>query len=456
MPANELEVTQTLATYVAQGTFEALPPPVVEIIKNSLLDGLAVALAGSLEPASRKILAFVQEQGGTARSSVIGSGIRTSPVNAALANGVLVHALDYDDGIQIFSFHATSVMLPTIFALGEAEGLSGKEAIASFAYGLETAAALFRSANRREYDLGWHRTSTVGTLASAAAASKVLGLDPDQTQMALGIGASQASGIRQNFGSMTKPLHSGLAARNGVMAALLAKSDFTSDAHSLEGKLGLCNVLFGAENYRPELIIESLTHPFDYISAIRIKKYPACGQNTRPIDAMLALIREYDIRPEDIEQVECGVSPTVMNTLFHSRPSTGLEGKFSLEFCLAAALIDRSVGLDHFTNERVRDPAVQRIIAKIGKYPDPSVPHSGGKGPTVTIRLINGRELSRRVDMPEGQPYMPASRAEQIAKYRDCAKRIIPEKQLEACLELMENLEQVDDIRRIMETVTVF
>jgi len=452
--SNDLHATEALATYTVESDFQDLPSEVVTAVKASMLDGLAVGLAGSVETVGKIITSFIQDLGGTPQSSVIGARFRTAAPHAALANGAMIHALDYDDGLQIFSFHCTSVLLPTVLALGEVRGLSGKGAITAFAFGLEVAAALFRAANRHDYDIGWHRTATIGTLASAAAGAKVLGLDLYQTRNALGIAASQSSGIRQNFGTMTKPFHSGMAARNGVTAAMLAQRGLTADLNILEAKLGFCNVFYGDGNFQPTKIAESLSHPFEYISAIRIKRYPCCGQNTRPVDALLSLIHENDIQAQEVEHVECGVNPSVMNILIHSNPTTGLEGKFSLEFCLAVALLDRKVGLDQFTDDRVNDPLVREMIKKIRKWPDPTVPHSGGKGPTVTVRLRDGREYSRRIDMPEGQPWAPSTKQEQIAKYHDCAKRVLSAEQAEVGLELIQNLEEVEDIRRVMAVIS--
>lgn len=454
MPANGLDPTEAVATAVVEGRFRDLPPAAVDAIKSSMLDGLGVAMAGSVEPLGKTITAFVKELGGSPRATVLGSGLRTSPPNAALANGAMIHALDYDDSLQTFSFHFSSFLLPTVLALGEPEGISGRQAITAFAFGLETAVAVFRAAtSRRDYDLGWHRTSTVGTLGSAAAGAKVLGLDVPQTRMALGMAASQASGIRQNFGTMTKPLHSGIAARNGVTAALLAQRGFTADPDILEGKLGFCKVFFGEGHYEPANVAASLARPFDYISSIRIKKYSCCGQNARPIDAMLSLVNEHDIRPEQVEHVECGINPSVMNILLHSNPATGLEGKFSLEFCLAVALLDRKVVLDHFADERVNDPRVRALIRRISKHPDPTVPHSGGKGPTVTVHMIDGREYSRRIDMAEDQPWPAPTEQEKIAKYKDCARRVLDDQKTETCLRLMQNLEEVKDIRQVIASI---
>lgn len=455
MPANGLEPTEALATYIVEGEFRDLPSAMVDAAKASILDSLGVAMAGAVEPLGKTITGYVKELGGNPQSTVLGTGLRTSPPNAALANGAMIHALDYDDSLQIFSFHFSSFLLPTILALGEDQGISGKQFITAFAFGLETAVAVFRAAtSRRDYDLGWHRTATVGTLASAAAGAKVLELDVHQTRMALGMAASQAAGIRQNFGTMTKPLHSGLTARNGVTAAMLAQRGFTADSNILEGKLGFCNVFYGVGHYELANIGASISHPFDYVSSIRIKKYSCCGQNARPIDAMLALANDHDIRPEQVAHVECGINPSVMNILVYSNPTTGLEGKFSLEFCLAVALLDRKVVLGDFTDERVNDPRVREVIRKISKYPDRTVPHSGGRGPIVTVRLLDGREYSRRIDMGEDQPWPAPTQEEKIAKYRDCAKRVLDDQKIEACLKLIQNLEEVKDIRQVIASIS--
>ncbi len=456
MPIEGLKPTAAIATAVVEGRYENLSAEMVDAVKASILDTLGVAMAGAVEPLGKTITAFVSDLGGHPVASVLGSKLRTSPPNAALANGAMIHALDYDDSLQIFSYHFSSFLLPTVLALGEGAGTSGKEAITAFAYGLETAAAVFRAAtSRRDYDIGWHRTCTVGALASAAAASKVLKLDVAQTRMALGMAASQACGLRENFGTMTKPLHSGIAARNGITAAMLAQRGFTADDGVLEGKLGFFKVFYGDGHYDPANVITSLAHPFSYASSMRIKKYPCCGQTARPIDAMIGLAKGHDIKPEQVERIECGINASVMNILIYPNPVTGLEGKFSLEFCLAVALLERKVLLGDFVDARVHDPRVQAMMRKVSKYPDPAVPHHGGKGPTVTVHMKDGSKHALSIDMEEDQPWPPPTLEEKLEKYRDCARRVLPDEKIERCLQLVQRLEDVQDIREIMTAIAV-
>ena len=455
MSQHVVEATEALAGAVVKGRFEDLPGDAVATVKASILDGFGVAMAGSAEPLGKIITAYVRDLGGHPQATVLGSGFRTSPPDAALANGAMIHALDYDDSLQIFSFHFTSFLLPTVLALGEQKGISGKQAITAFAYGLEAAVAVFRAAtSRQDYDRGWHRTATVGTLGAAAAAAKVLELDLAQTRIALGIAASQAAGIRQNFGTMTKPLHSGFTARNGVIAAMLAQRGWTADPGAVEGPLGFCKVFFGDGHYDLAGLHASLSRPFHYVSSIRIKKFSACGQAARPIEAMLALVKEHDIHPEQVERIECGINPSVMNILVHSSPKIGLEGKFSAEFCLAVALLGRKVVVNDFTDARVNEPAVQSLMRKVRKYEDPEVPHHGGKGPTVTVITTDGRKLSRRIDMEEDQPWPAPTERERIEKYRDCAKRVLNERNIQHALELTQNLENLQDIRPLVAAMT--
>jgi 2-methylcitrate dehydratase PrpD len=235
---------------------------------------------------------------------------------------------------------------------------------------------------------------------------------------------------------------------------MLAQRGLTAAPNILEGKLGFCNVFYGEEHYDLANIGASIAHPFDYVSSMRIKKYSSCGQTARPIDAMLALANDHDIHPGQVAHVECGINPSVMNILMYSNPATGLEGKFSLEFCLAVALLDRKVVLGDFTDERVKDPRVREMIRKISKYPDPAVPHSGGTGPIVKVRMLDGREHSRRMDMGEDQPWTAPTDEERIAKYRDCAKRVLNDQKIEACLKLIRNLEEVKDIREVVASVS--
>lgn len=456
MAESKMEPTNALAAHIVQADYDDLPQAMIDAVKASILDTLGVAMAGAVQPAGKTVVDHIRDLGGTPLATVLGTNLRSSPPNAALANGTMIHALDYDDSLQIFSFHFSSFLLPTVLALGERDGISGKQFITAFSIGLDAAVAVFRAAtSRRDYDLGWHRTATVGTLGSAAAGAKVLGLDVHQTRMALGIATSAAAGIRQNFGTMTKPLHSGFTARSGVTAAMLAHRGLTADANALEGKLGFCSVFFGAGHYDVSNIVDSIAHPYDYVRSMRIKKYPCCGQNMRPIDTMLALVREHDIRPEQVVSVECGINPSVMNILMYSDPKTGLEGKFSAEFCLAVALLDRKVVLGDFTDERVNDPRVREMMRKVTKHPDPTVPHSGGRGPIVTLRLADGREYSRRIDLDADQPWLAPTREERIAKYRDCAAHLLDDKKIDVCLELVEHLDELPDIRHLTSAISL-
>ena len=296
-------------------------------MKRVSLDCLGAALAGYSHPIGKIITDFVKESGGSPKATVIGAGFKTSPHEAALANGTMAHALDYDDYSLVLAGHPSVSLLPSILAIGEDRGISGKKVLTAYIVGFEIESKLGAGVNFRHYELGWHATCTLGTLGAAAACSSILGLDIEKTRMALGIAASEASGLRQNFGTMTKPFHAGLSARNGVIAALLAEKGFTADKNILEAEFGFCNLFCGKGEYDSERITSNLGNPFAIFEpGISIKPYPSCGGTHTALDAMLYLAKENDINPSDVEEIGVDVPELLPRVLIHSNPKTGLEG----------------------------------------------------------------------------------------------------------------------------------
>ena len=447
-----MTATARFADFITATTFESIPKQVVAAAKKFFLDGLGVSLGGCGEEVSRNISSFVRELGGEPLATVIGSGFKTFPHHAALANGTIAHALDYDDVALDWVGHPTAPVLPAVLALAEAHHRSGKEAVAAYIVGVEVESKLGNAIGMGHYSLGWHATATMGTLGAAAASANILRLDRHKTQMALGIAASLLGGLRQNFGTMTKPLHAGSAARNGVVAAMLAEKGFTADEGILEAPLGLAHVL-GAEGDLDEMAA-ALGRPFHFVSpGIGLKLYPCCAETHRCIDAILYLIREHNLRPEQVEAVEsitCDLAPQI---LIHSRPRTPLEGKFSMEFCMAIALLDGEVGLEQFVPEKLADPRCQELVSRVSYiFPEEMRGVAGLTLPqAVRVRLKDGREYLRQVAHARGEPENPPGDDDVSAKFRQCAGSVLPAEQVEQCLQWALALEELDDIARLME-----
>ena len=342
--------------------------------------------------------------------------------------------------------------------LGEELKASGEELIAAYVIGAEVWAKL--SGVVPELHLkGWHPTCVLGTVGAAAIAAKLLKLDVDKTTMALGIACSEASGLTRNFGTMTKPLHAGHAAMNGIMAALLVKEGITASRNILEGEANFQSSFYGKEAGDASRIIENLGAPFAVISpGIGVKKYPSCFFTHRPLDAALHLAGLYDIKPDEVESISCLSSPVVSKMLIYSDPVTALQGKFSAQFAVAAALTDRKFGLAQVVDERVNTPEIKSLMKRItlSIHPDWAQGRDiyDNRADVMTVKLQNGQEYRHEVRTAKGCPENPLTDEELLAKYRECAGLAIKDEAAERCIELVWKLEELQNLDELMQTVS--
>src|SRR5947207_3503435 len=307
----------------------------------AVCDTVGVILAGAPEAAADIIRrTIVAEARGHCR--VLGTGLCASPSDAALANGVAAHAHDYDDMCFVSMAHPSCALVPSILGTGELARASGNAVLDAYIVGFEIECRLGLVMNPRHYhERGWHCTSSIGTLGAAAAAARMLGLDAPSTVHALGIAASLACGLKENIGSMVKPLHAGMAARNGVMAARLAKAGFLASEQSIEGPQGY---LVAMDSQMPASALVDATADLSsrweiLDTGITVKLYPSCAATHPPLDALLGLKRRHHIVAEDIAAIDVEADSMTPRLLIHSRPSTALEAKFSMPFCAAAAIV---------------------------------------------------------------------------------------------------------------------
>ena len=323
-----MDVTAKLAEFVTDLHYEAIPREAVETAKIAVRDGLGVALAGSREEDARIAAEIARQEGAREETSVIGQGFKTSALNGALANGTAAHALDFDHSFTMMG-QPTAPIVPAIFALGETLGASGRRMIEAYVAGFEVTAKLVHSLRDSGHD-GWHAPSTLGSFGASAACGKLLGLDPAQMQMALGITASMASGIVANFGTMTKPLHVGLGARNGVLAAKLARGGYTANAKAIEGGFGFYQVLHQDAPIN-EPAIEELGRSYALVTdGLRIKPYPCGGLTHQVIDAALEFRAQHGLTAEMIERVDVDVVKHTFDRIVFRVPQTGIQGKFCM------------------------------------------------------------------------------------------------------------------------------
>jgi 2-methylcitrate dehydratase PrpD len=450
-------VTEQVAQFIAQTTFAHIPPAAIDVAKGAIVDCFGVAMAGSQTDIGRIVARWAKEMGGAPAAGVIGGGFKTSLPIAARANGTMSHALDYDD-VTKNTGHPTPPLLPAILALGETQRASGRELLEAYVVGFELESKLGNCMSRKHYAHGWHSTSIFGTLGAAAAAAKLLKLDVQRTQMALGIAASEAAGLRQNFGTMTKPYHAGLAAANGVIAATLAREGFTSAADSLEGEFGFLRVFGMPGEYDVHKLSDTLGNPWNLVQhGIGLKPYPCCRNAHRPLDAMLSLVQAHRFTAEEVEGIECEISAHVTKVMTYPFAHTGLEGKFSLPYCLAVAVCDQRVGIRQFADGRVSDPQVQELSKRtqiLHPYDTTEWDTDELLPCVVRVRLKDGRVLEASAGAPRGDPDNPLTWAQIADKYRDCARELLSEGDVEQTLDLMHRLEELPNLAEVMEVVT--
>ncbi|MEK7709385.1 MAG: MmgE/PrpD family protein, partial [candidate division NC10 bacterium] len=404
--------TARLAEFSVKSRWEELPAAAIERAKRAILDSVGVMLAGSVEPPALIVQRLAEAEGGAPLCTVAGTRLRTGGVWAALANGTAGHALDFDDTNFAMLGHPSVPVLAAALAAGELALADGRALIHAFLVGFEVETTLAEAMNPGHYVRGWHATSTLGILGAVAASAKLLGLDPGETRHALAIAASQASGLKENFGTMTKPFHAGHAAQGGVLAALLAREGFTGSDIAIEGRQGYLRLL-GSQTEDPTATLERLGSPWKILTTgIAVKPYPSCACTHSIIAALLELRQAHALRPEDVAEVTIGVNALVPNILIHHDARTGLEGKFSAEFCAAAALVDGHVGITTFKNERTADPALRGVMGRVKMVVDPSIPgdlehHVWTR---VGVRLGDGRTLEIPPREVPGHPSAPLSR----------------------------------------------
>jgi 2-methylcitrate dehydratase PrpD len=444
--------TEVLAAFVAGTTFTELPMAVVEAAKIAILDGVANLLAGSSQPVARIIARYVHEMGGAAACGVVGWGFKTNPPQAAFANGVFLHCLDFE--VQGYpAAHGTSAILPATLALAEAGGATGRAVLTAYAVGWEVQSRL-RTAGPKHQPHPFHPPGIFGPLAAAAASGKVLELSQDQIRTALGIAASRTGGLFANNGTMTKSTHPGNAGRLGLEAALLARAGLTSNGTILEAHAGYVETLFGDEFDWDELNSGDLGRRFHLVDpGFNIKRYPAEIYLQWLIDAVLELRQQHNLRPEQVVRLELEV-PAVQAALSRPRPDSGLDGKFSWEYCAAIAVVDGHVGIDSFTDATRFSPTVEDMLDRVRVVPNPAIPADMlSLWVEARAHLRDGQDVTARCRGYRGSIANPMNREERVAKFRACANRVLGSADVERALMLVENLDNVADARELMEVL---
>ncbi len=459
-------LTHHVSEFIVNTRYEDIPPDVIALGKKSILDGFGLALAGSVSTLAPLVKRYIEALGPCAREScVIGTRLKVPPRFAAFANGNFIHADDYDDTqlaaakdrVYGLLTHPTVPVLPPAFALCESGGRSGKELLTAYHVGVEVECKIAEAISPRHYNDGFHTTGTIGSFGSAAACARLRGLDASKTAYALGIAAAEAGGLRENFGSMTKPFHAGHAAEAGVVAADLAALGWTAAPNILEAQYGFFHAAGGS--FDPAAIVDRLGKPWTFTSpGVSIKPYPS-GSLTHPaMGEMMRLILEYDLKPADVEKIDVGGNHGMVTTLLHHHPTTGLQAKFSMEFGIAILLLERRAGLAEYTDAVVQRPDIQESIGRVNFYVDPEAEQAGFDKMTsiLKVHLKDGRVLSGRAQFAKGSPANPMSYDEVADKFRGCAGFAKwPRQKSEAVIEFVKIMESAQDVGRLTAMLLV-
>jgi 2-methylcitrate dehydratase PrpD len=444
--------TQRIADWIAEVPRERTAQA-AELAAAGMRDAIGCILAGSGEETPQRVAKAVGRWGsGAAR--VVGGGQTLAAPWAALVNGAAAHVLDYDDTFAPLSGHATAVLVPAILALGEECETSGPDLLDSLVVGLEVMACVGRGVNPRHYALGWHATATVGAVGAAGACARLLRLDAPAARDALSLAVSMAAGSRMQLGAMAKSVHAGLAAKAGVLAAVMASEGVGGAAEALEGQWRFAEMFagraapdgaFDPPGANGALAIEAV--------GLSYKPYPTCAATHLSLDGLLALREENGLGADAIERIETELPMVLRRNLMHPRPTTGMEARFSMEYCLAAAAVQGRVALGDFEGDAIHRAEIRAVMPRVEMRGLPE-PEGAPPPPTsVKVTLRDGRVLQVARTLRRGSPGNPMSEVEQAAKFRDCAARALPAERVDAAAALIASLPSGGDARALMDAL---
>jgi len=438
-------VTRETAGWAAYLQDQDIPRAAYERATHVLLDWLGCTIAGQAEP----LVVMLRDElsgDGSGACTLIASGAHTRLHDAALINGAAAHALDYDDVNRRLHGHPTACIAPAVMALGEMLGSSGKDVLVSFIAGTEAACALGEMSEEGHYEAGFHATGTMGTFGAGVAAAKLMGLDEHKTAMALGIAASQAAGLKANFGTMTKPFHAGKAAMNGLLAARLAARGFTASDIAIEGAHGFAQA--AAPSFEPSPIRPDASAPWA-VEQMLYKYHASCFLTHSTLDAIRALYEEHQFTLEDVEAATITIRATHQSVCCIAEPDTGLEIKFSISHLAAMGLdgADTSA-LDTYSDENANDPRYRQARERIHLDLVEGMDRSGAQ---VILELKDGRSLKGEANVGVPAKDTDEQWRKLSTKFRSLAEPVIGEVRTENLTSLIAGLEREKDVRALMK-----
>ena len=448
-----MTLTRNLATLIVDTQIRSIPNAAIQAAREVVLDGIAVMIAGAGEPLGigRISIEYASRLGGTPVATVIAGGFKTNILNAAYANGTMCHALDYDNTGWPLN-HPTSPTLPTILALAENYKLSGSEILGAVVLAFEVQGRLRMATARVAAGTGFHKPGVSGTIGATTAAGKLLKLNVDKMCVAFGIAGSRCGSLSVNTGTMTKSSHSGHAARMGAEAGLLAEMGFTA-TDDVFGKGQFFELFYGAGNFDSELLVQKFGKPYWIADpGVGFKKHPSNYFTHRPIDAALAIAAKSEIKPENVEKVE--IDFPRFDYVNRPAPTTGLDGKFSVQYATIVALLDRQVRISSFSDARRFAPDIEAMLKKVKLNVRDDIPKSFDTSwATVRVHLKDGNVLEERCDKPRGIWGVPLSRGERIDKFNICVEGALTPKDADRVVALVEDMQDLQSIDELMAIV---
>ncbi len=439
-----MSLTAALAEFVAGTAAGDLPASARERAALCALDWFACALGGSREELTRAIADTAAALGGAPQATVVGGGRRASVIHAALINGAAANALDYDDMHVGMFGHPSGPVFAAALAVAEWEGASGADLALAAILGIDVECRLGNAVNPAHYYHGWHATGTLGHFGAAAACARLLGLDADQTRHALGLAGAQAAGIRQSLGTMARPLHTGKAAADGILAALLAQRGFAGPGAVIEGPEGFMACF--APGWRPEPVTDGLGKTFE-IERVLFKRYAACFETHAALNGLLRLRARHGLRPDQVRAITARVYPHTLQMAARENPRTGLEAKLSLQYCAAVALAEGRVGEAEFSEAMLARDDLRALAGRVRGHAEPGFPITQAE---VTVATADGAELSERVDLLAGEDGGNLER-ELRAKFRALAAPVLGGEGAERLEAALLDLEAADSVASLME-----
>jgi 2-methylcitrate dehydratase PrpD len=454
-----MSVATEIANRICEMQYQDLPEEALISAKIAILDTVGVTLAGGREEATKIVERTLRMSATAGPCLIYGSNRRTNCLDAALINGVSAHVLDFDDCNNTLGGHPSAPILPGLLAKAEEENASGREILLAYIVGFETEARIARGVNFHHYQKGWHPTATLGIFGAAAACGRLLGLASEQMATALSLSVSMAAGVKANFGTMTKSLHVGQCSRNGLFSVLLAGNGFTAHRDAFEHKQGFLNVFNGLGTYDQEKILDHWADPLDIVDpGVAIKQYPCCGSTHPAIDAMLEIVNGNRIESRHVSRIDVWIHARRLEHTNRPDPNSALESKFSLQYCVARALLNGRVVLEHFEGEAFRDPEVRRVaqLVKAAPYSEAQFDVANHFAAEVIVELFDGRRYSAKVQSAAGRTRDNAVSEEQLrAKFESCAGKALEPEQVRNLYQAFKDFDRVQSISELTSQMSM-